>query len=463
MRALSVVFTLYGLSVCWASYLPVWQRQELGFSVATVGTVQACICVASVFAVPVFCAALDALGGGIQAEIFTALVFIVNGAIHAVYLLMPNFAAEDVANTWSFTATLFAIVVAETLRGACGAMLDVACLQKLGREHRLEYGRIRLWISLMWGGAASAIGAIRPSPLSLIFLLSPLFSIGLILVYSATLRSPAASLKTPPSPQPVESEGTTAKTPDDVAAPSYITRLRQFIRDSDRRVGELVIVFLLLGTARRSFETFIYLLIDDLGGGTQLMGLATLVQVLSELPAYFFFPQISTFLGARGVLYLSASCYVVRAAWYAHVRSAWGVLLVEPLHGITFALLFSSVVTITADAAPPDLQGTAQGVLARGVFDGAGGILGSVASGVLFSRSPALLFHCVAVLALIACGVMAAADLYVMRNTAAKADTARGNWWVGDRLSLGLTSTRLLRRRAETSARAPSNRKKVML
>ena len=32
------------------------------------------------------------------------------------------------------------------------------------------------------------------------------------------------------------------------------------------------------------------------------------------------------------------------------------VLLVEPLHGVTFALLFASVVTIAADVAPEGLQ-----------------------------------------------------------------------------------------------------------
>jgi hypothetical protein len=461
MRALSVVFTLYGLSVCWAPYIPVWQQRELGFSAVTVGAVQAGICVALAFAVPVFCAALDALGGGIRAEIFTAAVFISNGAMHAVYPLMPNVAADKAASNWAFTASLLAIVVAEMLRGACGAMLDVACLQKLGPEHRLEYGRIRLWISLMWGGGASAIGVIRPSPLSLIFVLSPFFSVCLVLFYSATLRSPAASLKTSLRPPPMESEGATAKAPDDVAAPSYVTRLRCFIRDSDWRAGELVIVFFLLGTARRTFETFVYLLLDDLGGGTQLMGLATLVQVVAEIPAYFFFAQISALLGSRGVLYLSASCYAVRATWYAHVRSAWAILVVEPLHGITFALLLSSVVTITADAAPPGLQGTAQGVLARGVFDGAGGILGSAAGGVLFSRSPSLLFNCVTVLALTACGVMAATDLLAMSKAAVKADTAQDNWWVRDGLALEeRTSTRYMH---PSSRAASAHQSKVML
>jgi hypothetical protein len=486
MLALGFLFTLYGLSICWASYLPVWQQRELGFSAATVGAVQAGICVTSIFAVPVFCATLDALGGGLRAEIFTASVFLVKGGLHASFLLMPNFAADGAVNTWAFPATIFGLVMAEVLRGASGAILDVACLQKLGGQHRSAYGRIRLWISLTWGCGASVIGAIRPSPLSLIFLLSPFFSVCVLLFYWATLRTPAASSKPPHSPLPKEGESATGEgvaatgkgeaatgegaagrvqTPNDAPALSYFTQVRVFIRQSDRRIVELIVVFFLLGTARRSFETFVFLLMDDLGGGTQLMGLATLVQVLSELPAYFFFPQISAFLGSRGVLYLSASCYVVRAAWYANVSSAWGVLIVEPLHGITFALLFSAVITISADVAPPGLQGTAQGVLARGVFDGAGGVLGSAAGGILFNQSPALLFKCVAGLSLIACGVVAIPDLLAWRSTAVKAGTARGAWWVGDGLSLGMFSTWLVRPREEpaSSRAATANSNKGML
>jgi len=57
------------------------------------------------------------------------------------------------------------------------------------------------------------------------------------------------------------------------------------------------------------------------------MGLATLIQVLSELPAYIYFKPISAALGSRGVLYLSAVCYLIRAAWYARVTEPWQVPL----------------------------------------------------------------------------------------------------------------------------------------
>jgi len=260
-RRLSVVFTLYGLSVCWASYLPVWQRRELGLPVAAVGAIQAGISVAGMLGIPFFCATLDALGGR-SGEAFAAFVFVINGAIHAVYLTVPDLTS---ATTTAVSLAIGLIVVGEMLRSACGAMLDVSCLKKLGPEHRLEYGRVRLWISLMWGVGGATIGALHPSPLSLIFLLSPFFSALLVCVYAATLRSP------PPPTHGTRTSSVGAIAPPKfgadeppkpprapVVALSYGERVRLFLHTSDWRVLELVLLFFLLGAARRSFETFVH-------------------------------------------------------------------------------------------------------------------------------------------------------------------------------------------------------------
>ena len=70
----------------------------------------------------------------------------------------------------------------------------------------------------------------------------------------------------------------------------------------------------------------------------------------------------------------------------------------EPLHGVTAALLLSNVIVMVADIAPQDLAGTAQGILVRGVFNGLGGIAGSIVGGRLFDKSPTLLFYAIAAL-----------------------------------------------------------------
>ena len=176
--------------------------------------------------------------------------------------------------------------------------------------------------------------------------------------------------------------------------------------------GELLIVFLCLGCARRAFETFVFLLIASLpGGSTQLMGLATCIQTISEIPAYWYFKNVSDTIGTRGVLYVSVACYLIRALVYSSVTVAWPLLLVEPLHGITFALLFSNVVIIAAEVSPKGLEGTAQGVLTRGFFEGLGVISGSVAGGLLFDASPQMLFGAVAVLVVFTGCVMGATDV----------------------------------------------------
>ena len=403
---LSFLYTLWGLSVCWGPFLPLWESRELGFSAAQVGQMQAAISVSLLVCAPLFCMVLDVLGTR-RGELFAAAVMVARAALHASYLLLP---AIGLGTPLRAIAVIGIVLVAETLRGAGNGVLDVMCLAKLGSA-RLEYGKIRLWTSLMWGAGAVVIGWVQPEPLSSIFLLSTFFSAALIAYYAAALSTPRHLAEAlPPTTAPLAAVGAEAK-------PSYWEQLRDFAVQSEwviwreKSLSELLLLFLVLGTARRAFETFVFLLVDTLpGGSTSLMGLATLIQTVSELPAYWYFKFLSVKIGTRGVLYVTAACYIIRALVYSQVTVAWPVLLIEPLHGLTFALLFSNVVVIAAEVAPPGLEGTAQGVLARGVFEGLGGLAGSVVGGLLFDRSPGLLFGSLVVLVSAMVCIMLAAD-----------------------------------------------------
>merc|ERR1712086_359304 len=277
---LQCAYTLYGLSVCFGSYLPLWESQELKFSASMVGQVQAGISVCTMIFAPFFCTALDLLPGR-SSECFALVIFLAKGCLHGTYLLLPALVENH------FTAVVGCMLLTETLRGSCSALNDTVTVARLGRDKHL-FGRPRAMLAIMWGVGAAAIGALQPQPLSLIFLLSPVFTLLFIAFYGAVLSSPNPMLAhhCDQSEQSDLLLGTNSG-----PVQPFTTRLCRFVTECDKlRMLEMIIVFFALGASMRALETFVFLLIQQLpGGSTQLMGLATLIQTLSEIPAYWWF------------------------------------------------------------------------------------------------------------------------------------------------------------------------------
>ena len=96
---------------------------------------------------------------------------------------------------------------------------------------------------------------------------------------------------------------------------------------------------------------------------------------------------------------MTASClaYIFRVIWYTSTTNPWMVLVVEPLHGITFACKALAAVHYAAELAPPGLQTSAQGlsntVQCMGVITGSvlGGYLMDTRGSVFLYRAAALL------------------------------------------------------------------------
>ena len=87
------------------------------------------------------------------------------------------------------------------------------------------------------------------------------------------------------------------------------------------------------------------------------------------------------------MILLGQAAWVVRAVFYANMSVAWTVLLTEPLHGVTFALVWTAA---TQHVANPDISGegleaSAQGLL-QVCFMGLGPMFGLFVGGYLFQR-----------------------------------------------------------------------------
>jgi len=142
-----------------------------------------------------------------------------------------------------------------------------------------------------------------------------------------------------------------------------------------------------IGAGFSMVEGMLFLLLKELQASTMLCGLSVVVTVIFELPifghAQFFLQK----LGAHKMILLGQFAWVVRAFFYANMSQAWTVLLIEPLHGVTFALVWTASTQYVADPAisGQGLEASAQGLL-NVCFMGIGPILGLSIGGFLFEH-----------------------------------------------------------------------------
>ena len=107
------------------------------------------------------------------------------------------------------------------------------------------------------------------------------------------------------------------------------------------------------------------MLLQELHASTLLCGLSVVVTVIFELPIFHYAKYLLAKFGTRKMILLGQAAWVVRAVFYANMSVAWTVLLIEPLHGVTFALVWTAA---TQHVANPDISGEGLEASAQGLL-----------------------------------------------------------------------------------------------
>src|SRR5580700_3773328 len=137
---------------------------------------------------------------------------------------------------------------------------------------------------------------------------------------------------------------------------------------------------------------------EDGGIGPGAAGLLWSEGVLAEVVVFVVVgPTLLRWLGPAGAAALAASAGVVR--WSVTALTAWlpAMALVEPLHGLTFALLHLACMQMLSAIVPPALAATAQAIYGT-VAVGAMTAILSLASGPLYGAFGARAFWAMALL-----------------------------------------------------------------
>ncbi|CAE7771186.1 MFSD6 [Symbiodinium sp. KB8] len=141
----------------------------------------------------------------------------------------------------------------------------------------------------------------------------------------------------------------------------------------------------ILGAGFSMVEGMLFLLLQQLQASTFLCGLSVMVTVIFELPIFAYASSLLRRFGTTKLILLAQLAWVIRAVLYSRMSAAWAVLLVEPLHGVTFALAWVGAIDHVAKPAVSGegLQASSQGLLTA-CFLGLGPIIGLLGGGLLF-------------------------------------------------------------------------------
>ena len=153
-----------------------------------------------------------------------------------------------------------------------------------------------------------------------------------------------------------------------------------------------LLMVLIAGAGMATYNNYFLVYMQSLGASSALMGLALTIATASEIPAMFFSDRILRRFGARGMLIIAMSVIGLRFLAYSITSASWVVLLIQVVHGLTFAAIYTAGVYFADQVAPPGMKATAQGMF-NGTLMGFGAAAGGLLGGVLMDRfSPSIMY-----------------------------------------------------------------------
>lgn len=256
----------------------------------------------------------------------------------------------------------FFFMFTELCAGPVGSLLDSGVVELLGESRRGDYGKQRLFGSLGYGATALLIGFVVKA-LGENFNLYFFWQAGAGLVGLGIFVLLQVNKVNTPAP------------------------LWQSFRIVFSNVHAFVFFLLMtmIGCTTGILSSYLMIFLDEIGADKVVMGVATMISCVAEIPFFFFSSHLLRYLGERNMLYIACFGGMVRFTWYTVTTQPWMIVWVESMHGLLYAAAWSAAMSYVYKIAPPGLGATAQGLLA-GLYGGLGNGLGALVGGFIYDR-----------------------------------------------------------------------------
>lgn len=275
----------------------------------------------------------------------------------------------------SFGGLLLMISLYAFFGAPTGSLIDSAVMTLLG-DRKERYGRIRLWGTIGYGVVAPfAGGLIGRLGLKWAFWGYAILMLGGLLVITLIPFRQSHSNS------------------------SFRGELRVLFANQPWMLF-LVMVFI-AGIGMATISNYLFVYMQSLGASKTLMGFALTVSTISEIPVMFFSDRLLRRFGARGMLVIAMTTIGLRLICYSLTTQAWVVLVIQLVHGLTFAAIYIAGVTYADQIAPPGMKATTQGIF-TGTLMGFGSAAGGFLGGILMDRfSPGGMYAFIGTLVLV--------------------------------------------------------------
>ncbi|XP_020288073.1 major facilitator superfamily domain-containing protein 6 isoform X2 [Pseudomyrmex gracilis] len=160
--------------------------------------------------------------------------------------------------------------------------------------------------------------------------------------------------------------------------PEWVTVLKQF---KNLKCASFLFVAWWMGFGIGLIFTFLFWHLQDYGGSPTLFGVASVINHISEIFAYFFSFKLIRQIGHVKVLCMGLGGNVLRFLYISWLKNPWWVLPFEFIQGITHAAVWAACCSYIAHNTPAQLRSSAQGVL-QGLHHGLGRGCGAVIGGM---------------------------------------------------------------------------------
>lgn len=357
---------IFAANVCVIRYITVYYHQ-LGLSRSAMGLLLLAMPLASFFGGLFWSTIVDYTGDYKRTLIGTSVMGV---------MVVFSYMSPAVQN--SFAVLTLITVLHGFFASPSSALVDALCLKVLS-EQKVDteaYGDQRLWSAVGWGGMALVAGKLVDASgcyaIFLSFAALVAINIGIIAKFMPGDSTGGSSTS---AGQPRQGAG------------GWLQVLGSF------RVLWLMLNLVIYGSLMALVESYlnVFLLEDFRAVPKVLLGAATAVMCLFEIPV---FKYVSRFWGEDdtgliNVLIATMLVLALRCVLYAALprNLPWLVLLVEPLHGFTFAAMWCATVEYARRLAPPGMEAKMQ-ALANGLFYYISFAAGSLAWGFLVQHPP---------------------------------------------------------------------------
>ena len=316
----SSAITFFSFFLTWSfcySLFPLWLNQTLALTGKETGVVFATNALAALIIMPVYGILQDRLGTGKQLLFMLGLLMAGVGPFF-ILIYQPLLTSFFIVG-----AIVGALYSALTFGAAVGTL--EAYIERLGRQHDVEFGKARLWGSLGWACATFVAGVIFNINPKLNFVLASATGVGFILC----LFWLPVSTKTP----------RTKKKKVGVSDVLSLFSQSRFWRLSLYVMG----VSCLYQIYDQQFPIYFSSLFPTPEEGNRFYGYLNSLQVFIEAGMMFIAPFIVNKIGPKNGLLLSGAIMALRMLASGFVADPVSISLVKLLHALELPILLVAI------------------------------------------------------------------------------------------------------------------------